>query len=221
MGLCAGPQISVRRHADAMNRETIQSGDLLPPDSRFSTFASQQPSLGAHPEGLAVLRKDLVNDVACQAAGCRVASPLLVASPLGQSPARHPNPQRALPVLENRIDRSPKTDRPVDLLPALAIPNQQSIGCRQQNPSLGIESGNANHGARNQSSGRKKLGLAGEPHKHSSIPGSHPKIAVTILANHHHAVIRKPAFCTKNLSSVLFPAAQLLTAAVPEGVAVD
>jgi hypothetical protein len=91
-GFCAEPQVAVRAESNRVNGEAVEARDLCPADAKGLTLAPHQASFGACPDHSAGLRQDLVDNVADESAGGRVALPFLVASPLDQSPARQAKP---------------------------------------------------------------------------------------------------------------------------------
>src|ERR1039457_1519389 len=111
-----------------MHREAHESGNALPRDAKWPARPTKQPSFGGDPERPVGLRQDFIHNIARQPTCSRVTLPFPVPSPLDESPALQPNPQRVLPVLEGGVDRSAKADGSVDLLPAFLVSDQQSIG---------------------------------------------------------------------------------------------
>src|SRR5271154_7212347 len=53
------------------------------------------------------------------------------------------------------------------------------------------------------------------------VLGSHPKIALAILADRHRGRIRKPALSPKDSSAILAHAAEFVSAPVPQNVAIS
>src|SRR5580693_7360660 len=174
----ADPQIPVGAVAHAMYGEPVQPFDLLPPNSRWTAITSQQPSLGANPQCSIGPGLDFIHDIARQTAGSGVAFPLLIPTPLDQTPARQTDPQRVPPVLENRIHGSAETESAVDFLPVFPLPNQQPSWGRQQDAPRGINPRYADHGTGSRHIGPAKFGLAPRQHKHAGIPLSGPKTRV-------------------------------------------
>ena len=81
-------------------------------------------------------------------------------------------------------------------------------------------------GRRLRNSGRKrrrrasKLGFARGQKKNRMILGSHPNIALVILADHHQGIFRQPALSPKHSSAITIHAAEFVPASVPQDVAI-
>src|ERR1035438_7173430 len=87
------PYIPAGSHLKTMHRETNQSRNFLPQDAGLPACPAKQPSFGGGPERPVGPRQDLVHNTAGQPACRRVTLPFPVPPPLGESPARQPNPR--------------------------------------------------------------------------------------------------------------------------------
>ena len=200
-----------------MNGHSPKALGLAPPHPGRLPLAAHQPSLGARPHGSARLRQNLVGQIAGQPAGCRVALPLPVASPLNQSAAGHPDPQRMLAVLQNRVHHPRQARAAIDLPPSLPVVDQQPARRRHQQRPIPVEVRNADHSLVLYRQFRAvKAAFVLRHHIDALIPHAHPKVAVAVFPDGRHRKGRKSACAAQNLSPPLAGVAQFQPAAIPQ-----